>query len=79
MNDSKTDKSPMNNEKPVLNGLVLAGGRSIVRALQSAGYYSDAISERHGGSLRSPEFVIGNLRRYVWIPDNGNDGRPSLS
>src|SRR5438046_2730691 len=29
MNDNKTDKSPMNNEKPMLNGLVLAGGRSV--------------------------------------------------
>jgi hypothetical protein len=38
--------------------LSLATGDTIVRAVQPAGYYSDAISERHGGSLRSPEFII---------------------
>jgi mono/diheme cytochrome c family protein len=38
--------------------LSLASSNLIVRAIQPAGYYSDAISERHGGSLRSPEFVL---------------------
>jgi hypothetical protein len=38
--------------------LSLSASNSIVRAIQPAGYYSDAISERHGGSLRSREFVI---------------------
>jgi hypothetical protein len=44
---------------PALAGtLSLASSNTIVRAIQPAGFYSDAISERHGGSLRSPEFVL---------------------
>jgi hypothetical protein len=35
-----------------------SGGENIVRAIQPRGYVSDAISERHGGSFRSPEFII---------------------
>jgi len=38
--------------------LSLAPSNTIVRAIQPAGYYSDAISERHSGSLHSPEFVL---------------------
>ena len=38
--------------------LSLASSNIIVRAIQPAGFYSDTISERHGGSLRSPEFVL---------------------
>lgn len=38
--------------------LSLASSNAVVRAIQPAGYYSDTISERHGGSLRSPEFVL---------------------
>ena len=37
---------------------VHAQGRAVVRAVQPSGYFSDAISERHGGSLRSPEFIL---------------------
>jgi hypothetical protein len=40
--------------------LSLDGSSSAVRAIQPSGFFSDAISERHGGSLRSPEFVITN-------------------
>lgn len=38
--------------------LSLAPGDSLIRAVQPAGYYSDAVTELHGGSLRSPEFVL---------------------
>jgi hypothetical protein len=38
--------------------LSLASSNTILRAIQPAGFYSDAISERHGGSLRSPEFIL---------------------
>ncbi|MGV3531839.1 MAG: PSD1 and planctomycete cytochrome C domain-containing protein [Chthoniobacteraceae bacterium] len=45
--------------KPTPSGLLsLSSGDALVRAIQPAGYYSDAISERHGGALRSPEFTI---------------------
>jgi hypothetical protein len=33
-------------------------GEHMLRAIQPAGYFSDSVSERHGGSLRSPEFVL---------------------
>ena len=38
--------------------LSLGTGERFVRAIQPSGFFSDAISERHGGALRSPEFVI---------------------
>jgi hypothetical protein len=38
--------------------LSLGSGETIVRAIQPRGFFSDAITERHGGSLRSPEFTI---------------------
>jgi hypothetical protein len=38
--------------------LSLASSDTIARAIQPAGFYSDAITDRHGGSLRSPEFVL---------------------
>jgi hypothetical protein len=38
--------------------LSLASGDSLIRAVRPAGYYSDAITELHGGSLRSPDFVL---------------------
>ena len=45
--------------KPSGAGLLLvATGDVLVRSIQPAGYYSDAVSERHGGALRSPEFVL---------------------
>ena len=49
--------------------LSLRCGDGIVRAIQPAGYFSDAISECHGGSLRSPEFVIE--KRFVSVLANG--------
>ena len=47
-------------DRPAVAGTLSlhGGGDAIVRAIQPAGYYSDAITERHGGSLRSPEFVL---------------------
>ncbi len=44
-------------------GLSLATGDRWVRSVQPSGFFSDAVSEMHGGSLRSPEFVIekGNV------------------
>lgn len=45
--------------KPARAGLLSLGtGDAFVRAIQPAGFFSDALSERHGGALRSPEFVI---------------------
>jgi mono/diheme cytochrome c family protein len=45
--------------KPLPSGtLSLASSNSIVRAIQPAGYFSDAVSPRHGGTLRSPDFII---------------------
>ena len=38
--------------------LSLGSSNMIVRAIQPAGFFSDTVSERHGGSLRSPEFVL---------------------
>lgn len=38
--------------------LSLATGEQFVRAIQPAGFFSDTISERHGGALRSPDFII---------------------
>jgi hypothetical protein len=36
----------------------LSLGDTLVRTIHPRGYVSDAVSERHGGSLRSPEFTI---------------------
>jgi hypothetical protein len=38
--------------------LSLSAGDNIVRAILPRGYLSDTVSERHGGSVRSPEFII---------------------
>jgi hypothetical protein len=59
-------------QKPTPSGsLSLATGDTIVRAIQPAGFYSDAISERHGGSLRSPEFIIGKKNVSVLASGSG--------
>jgi hypothetical protein len=56
--------------KPAVAGLLsLGSGERLVRAIQPAGFFSDAISERHGGSLRSPEFVIS--KRAVSVLASG--------
>jgi hypothetical protein len=45
--------------RPTAAGLLsLGSGDKMVHAILPAGYFSDAISQRHGGSIRSPEFVI---------------------
>jgi hypothetical protein len=49
----------------------LGDGKDVVRAIQPAGYYSDAISERHGGSLRSPEFIIEKKNVSVLASGSG--------
>lgn len=39
--------------------MVLAtGGEQAIRSIRPAGYFSDTISDRHGGMLRSPDFTI---------------------
>lgn len=48
-----------------------ATGPALVRAVQPAGYYSDAVSERHGGSLRSPEFVLAKQNVSVLASGTG--------
>lgn len=45
-------------EKPSAPGVLSLSQDGAVRAVYPAGFYSDAVSERHGGSLRSPEFII---------------------
>lgn len=45
--------------KPTPAGLLSLGtDEALVRAIQPAGFFSDTVSERHGGALRSPEFII---------------------
>jgi hypothetical protein len=48
---------PDNPARPGLMSLH-AGGPNLVRAIQPAGWYSEEFSDRHGGSLRSPEFTL---------------------
>ncbi len=38
--------------------LSLAAGEKFVRAIQPAGFFSDSISERHGGAIRSADFIL---------------------
>lgn len=40
-------------------------GPAIVRAVQPAGYFSNVISQRHGGSLRSNDFILDGDRIRV--------------
>ena len=45
--------------QPAPAGLLsLAAGERFVRAIQPAGFFSDRISERHGGAIRSPDFIL---------------------
>jgi hypothetical protein len=37
---------------------VAAEGSTAVRGVLERGYHSDAVSDRHGGSFRSPEFIL---------------------
>src|SRR4030095_3608991 len=55
----------------VPGSLSLRGGDEIVRAIQPGGFYSDAASERHGGSIRSPEFVIDSAAVSVLASGSG--------
>ena len=61
--------------KPAAAGSLSLNIDGAVRAIQPAGYFSDAISERHGGSLRSPEFVIE--KRKISVLASGW-GKPRL-
>jgi hypothetical protein len=59
-------------DKPAVPGsLSLGSGDLIVRAIQPAGFFSDTISERHAGSLRSPEFIIEKTAVSVLASGSG--------
>ncbi|HEX5177257.1 MAG TPA: DUF1549 domain-containing protein, partial [Chthoniobacteraceae bacterium] len=51
--------------------LSLSTGDNFVRAIQPRGYVSDAISERHGGSVRSPEFILEKRTVSVFASGTG--------
>lgn len=44
--------------QPAGNFALTAHGDQAVRAIRPAGYFSDTLSDRHGGMLRSPDFTI---------------------
>ncbi|HRE84049.1 MAG TPA: PSD1 and planctomycete cytochrome C domain-containing protein [Opitutaceae bacterium] len=44
--------------QPAGSYALTAQGDQSVRAVRPAGYFSDALSDRHGGMLRSPDFTI---------------------
>jgi len=54
-------------EQPTTPGeLTLAvDGPAMVRTIQPSGYFSNQLSQRHGGSLRSPDFILDGDRIRV--------------
>lgn len=50
---------------------VAAAGDRAVRAVHEAGFHSSTISERHGGGLRSPEFVLDHAAIHVLAAGTG--------
>lgn len=51
---------------------VAAAGDRAVRAIHESGFHSSTISERHGGSLRSPEFILDHAAINVLAAGTGN-------
>ncbi len=47
------------------------GGDAVVRAIYPGGYFSDAVTDRYGGSLRSPEFQL--TRKYISVLSCGTN------
>ena len=46
-------------------------GNQVFRAIQPAGWYSDVVSDRHRGSLRSPEFILTKRNVSVLVGGTG--------